>query len=183
MTATPAPLPFPPPLVSQPAEPHDRAAGERHGATWTPERLVALQQGLADGLSCARIARLIGVSRNAVIGKINRLGLARGRTPTVTMQRAVAPRGARLAEQREAPPRPRAPTQRQILRIVRAEPIEAPLAAGAEACSLVDLAPGQCRWPMGDGATLTFCGRARLGSLSYCGGHARLAYRPAARAG
>jgi len=29
------------------------------------------------GLSCGQIAREIGVTRNAVIGKINRLGLSR----------------------------------------------------------------------------------------------------------
>lgn len=154
----------------------------RHGAAWTAERLDVLHRGVADGLSCARIARLIGVSRNAVIGKVNRLGIARGRTPTITVERSLAPRLPRnprvLAPRRETPPRP--PTPRQVLRFVRRDATPAPVALSAEACSLLDLAPGQCRWPMDAGPALTFCGRPRLAALSYCPGHAQLAYRPPA---
>ena len=49
--------------------------------TWTAERVAQLKSGVNAGLSCAQIANEIGVSRNAVIGKINRLGLSRGRSP------------------------------------------------------------------------------------------------------
>jgi GcrA cell cycle regulator len=40
--------------------------------TWTTERVAQLKSGVNAGLSCAQIANEIGVSRNAVIGKINR---------------------------------------------------------------------------------------------------------------
>jgi GcrA cell cycle regulator len=44
--------------------------------TWTQERVIDLARLWADGLSCSQIsATLGGVSRNAVIGKIHRLGL------------------------------------------------------------------------------------------------------------
>jgi GcrA cell cycle regulator len=46
-------------------------------ATWTSERIELLKRCLHAGLSCGQIAREIGVTRNAVIGKINRLGLSR----------------------------------------------------------------------------------------------------------
>src|SRR5262245_16435549 len=49
--------------------------------TWTAERIEQLKSGFGAGLSCAQIANEIGVSRNAVIGKLNRLGLSRGRSP------------------------------------------------------------------------------------------------------
>jgi GcrA cell cycle regulator len=49
--------------------------------TWTAERVARLKSGVNAGLSCAQIANEIGVSRNAVIGKINRLGLSRRRSP------------------------------------------------------------------------------------------------------
>src|ERR1700751_2875888 len=45
--------------------------------TWTDERLELLKSGFAAGLSCREIAATIGVSRNAVIGKISRLNLKR----------------------------------------------------------------------------------------------------------
>ena len=48
-------------------------------ATWTPERVEQLRTHIATGLTCSEIAAEIGVSRNAVIGKIHRLGLAPGR--------------------------------------------------------------------------------------------------------
>ncbi|MEM0907525.1 MAG: GcrA family cell cycle regulator, partial [Pseudomonadota bacterium] len=44
--------------------------------SWTDERIEELRKLWADGLSASQIAdSLGGVSRNAVIGKIHRLGL------------------------------------------------------------------------------------------------------------
>ena len=43
-------------------------------ATWTSERIELLKRCLYAGLSCGQTAREIGVTRNAVIGKMNRLG-------------------------------------------------------------------------------------------------------------
>src|SRR5439155_9704449 len=48
--------------------------------TWTDERIERLKQHFEAGLSCREIAADIGVSRNAVIGKLSRLNLMRGRT-------------------------------------------------------------------------------------------------------
>jgi len=45
--------------------------------TWTPERVELLKGHFAAGLSCSEIANEIGVSRNAVIGKLSRLNLTR----------------------------------------------------------------------------------------------------------
>src|SRR2546421_8480328 len=48
-------------------------------ATWTKERVEQLRSCVNAGLTCSQIADEIGVTRNAVIGKIHRLGLAPGR--------------------------------------------------------------------------------------------------------
>ncbi len=62
--------------------------------TWTTERVEPLKNHFQAGLSCRQIAADIGVSRNAVIGKLSRLGLTRGKT--VGEPRAKKPReGAR----------------------------------------------------------------------------------------
>ena len=45
--------------------------------TWTEERLAVLKSRFEAGLSCRQIADEIGVSRNAVIGKLSRLNLSR----------------------------------------------------------------------------------------------------------
>ena len=47
------------------------------GATWTDERVELLKKLWADGLSASQIAGELGnVTRNAVIGKVHRLGLS-----------------------------------------------------------------------------------------------------------
>jgi GcrA cell cycle regulator len=136
------------------------------------------------GLTCSQIADEIGVTRNAVIGKIHRLGLSptrpRGR-PSALAQRM-----------REARPRPRrAPTRiSRILRAFKEATTVTPFATSAmtmelatvdsaRRCSLLDLTSDCCRWPLGDPGKddFAFCGNNAIGGLSYCAGHARLAYR------
>jgi GcrA cell cycle regulator len=147
-------------------------------ATWTTERVALLKNGIAAGLSCAQIAREIGVSRNAVIGKSNRLGLSRIKSATAGQgQRARVTNGART----------RITASQRALRTVWAEPasflnLEAPQ-PGANRCSLFELQQWHCRWPMGDPASenFGFCGCKPAGDLPYCPAHARMAYRPGAR--
>ena len=159
--------------------------------TWTPERVEQLRSFVVTGLTCSQIAAQIGVTRNAVIGKIHRLGLSPGRPPG--------------GSARSCPPRarhPRAASQQRRLRLMwsqGAEVVEAPtdeaqvattamapaLVQSAQPCSLLDLAHGKCRWPLAEaiagGVDLSFCGNPAIEGLSYCSGHARMAYRPPAR--
>ena len=79
-------------------------------ATWNPERIEQLRNCVGAGLTCSQIAAEIGVTRNAVIGKIHRLGLSPGRPPAGP-GRAPAPR---LRQSRPA-------TQGQLLRLIQAE--------------------------------------------------------------
>ena len=46
-------------------------------STWTTERIQQLKVHFEAGLTCREIAAELGVSRNAVIGKISRLALVR----------------------------------------------------------------------------------------------------------
>jgi GcrA cell cycle regulator len=139
------------------------------GRTWTAERVEQLKSRFDAGLSCEEIAREIGVSRNAVIGKLNRLRLSRFNTATP----------------RQRQPKPMAPfTQHQILKALRAGPRaaeELPIHNGSR-CSLVELSEGKCRWPISDpGAEdFGFCGGQSVEGLPYCAAHARIAYQPAA---
>ena len=52
--------------------------------TWTDERVELLKKLWADGLSASQIAgELGGITRNAVIGKVHRLGLSgRAKSPS-----------------------------------------------------------------------------------------------------
>ena len=134
------------------------------------------------GLSCSQIAAEIGVTRNAVIGKIHRLGLSPG-----------GPRRRRV-------PALHAPGRRGLAATPVAAPefTQAPNVAGAEAapaavesmqrCSLLDLAPGQmslagrrsvrsgfCLLRQSGRRRLSVLRRPRANGLSRSGAAARLA--------
>ena len=164
--------------LSEPINAPFGATYSQTSRTWTTERVEQLRHCVGAGLTCAQIAREIGVSRNAVIGKLNRLGLSRGRAPA-----AARPERGDTARMR----RPHVLTQRQILRAVYAQaPASAetptPIVSLAR-CSLFELAHDKCRWPLSDpGAEdFSFCGNSVVSGLPYCSGHARMAYRVPAR--
>jgi GcrA cell cycle regulator len=142
-------------------------------STWTEERVALLQSHFEAGLTCSEIARAIGVSRNAVIGKISRLGLSRPKNAA----------GGAFARKEAKPHGPRAVTQRRILTALRTAP--AAEVASEFRCSLLELGRDTCRWPVGDpdGADISFCGNRRVDGLPYCAGHARIAYQPARQRG
>ena len=140
----------------------------KNSRTWTTERIALLKSYVSAGLSCAQIAGEIGVTRNAVIGKLNRLGLSRGRSPAAPRPRSV------ISSQR-----PRVLIQRLALQArFESEPIATDIVS-AEPCSLLDLAPRKCRWPISasDTAAFEFCGNITVDGMSYCAGHVRMAYR------
>jgi len=67
------------------------------GATWNSERIEQLRNFVVAGLTCSQIAAEIGVSRNAVIGKIHRLGLGSGRPERALARTCPHAAGARLS--------------------------------------------------------------------------------------
>jgi GcrA cell cycle regulator len=142
--------------------------------TWTTERIELLKTHFADGLTCREIAERIGVSRNAVIGKISRLNLTR---ETAGPARKKAAGDGR---KRAGPI-----LRRQILRAVPVDEAPAPEApiANGHRCSLFELSDETCRWPLSTpgAADFCFCGNPPLEGLPYCVGHSRLAYRVSAR--
>jgi GcrA cell cycle regulator len=150
--------------------------------TWTDERIVLLKALFERGCTCREMAYEIGVSRNAVIGKLARLSLTRGRSARV-------PRAERRAD--ATPQRARGARQLQILLKESVEcggagalpVVDALSIPQGPGCSLLELGADTCRWPIGDAdaAHTKFCGNRPVGGLPYCAGHARLAYRVGTR--
>ena len=147
--------------------------------TWTAERVELLKSCFAAGLSCREIAADIGVTRNAVIGKLSRLNLTREESG-----------GARRRARRDAAkgdrPRTAARLRHQTIQALHAEPQpaadEEPIHNG-HCCSLLELSEERCRWPIGTprAEDFCFCGNTPVEGLPYCPGHTRLAYRPGSR--
>jgi len=144
--------------------------------TWTAERVELLKTHFEAGLSCRAIAVDIGVSRNAVIGKLSRLGLTRVKV-------IGEPRPKRPAKGRAGKSVPR--LQYRMLQALYEEQqpaADAPVVS-AQRCSLFELSNERCRWPISTpgAADFCFCGNPPLDGLPYCIGHTRLAYRPGSR--
>ena len=79
-----------------------QAAAGTDKMPWTDERVELLKKLWTDGLSASQIAARLGmgVTRNAVIGKVHRLNLS-GRQP---VQRSAAPRAARKGPREPSAP-------------------------------------------------------------------------------
>jgi GcrA cell cycle regulator len=160
---------------------------------WTDEVVEQLKQHWIDGKSASQIAGLLGngVTRNAVIGKVHRLGLA-GRAKTAStaasrprrmapppVQRVVA--GPRLSH---APRMTRGATAlsyapQTLSELETQEEFESVVVPMSLRVTIIELKESMCRWPLGDPATSEFryCG-SPTASGPYCGYHGGLAYQP-----
>lgn len=134
--------------------------------SWTEDRVDKLKKLWADGLSASQIARQLGeVTRNAVIGKVHRLGLS-GRTTTSRVDR---PRSIAIRR----PPRPR-------LVVPEPEMVEERRLPSGDYATVMTVREGMCKWPIGDPSTeeFHFCGHSVDDNASYCVAHSRMAYQP-----
>lgn len=147
---------------------------------WTPERVEKLKALVADNLSASQIAdELGGVTRNAVIGKVARLGLTLGagqRTPIKRRPKRQAP--AYRSNVVALPARPARPTPRKAAVPPPPRPqIDKPtVAAMPLMLPLESLTERTCKWPFGDQPPYTFCGAPSLDGKPYCPKHCAAAY-------
>jgi GcrA cell cycle regulator len=153
--------------------------------TWTDERVETLKKLWSDGLSASQIAaELGGVTRNAVIGKVHRLGLSgRAKSPSSAAPRPRKPR-AHSHLLRASRPSIRGNTALAHSYDFDIEPepelIDNVIPLGQRR-SLLELTEETCRWPIGDPgqADFFFCGGQAITGLPYCAYHSRVAYQPA----
>lgn len=152
---------------------------------WTKERVELLKKLWAEGLSCSLIADRMGgyLTRNAVIGKVSRLGLP-GRDVKVR-QSIGGKKGAKVMRKRHQEAKRVAsgkPTTlvETVFRddpFVPGEDLHIPV---KERKTLLQLEDRDCRWPIGDPkeADFHFCGKAKVTGLPYCPFHVRRAFAP-----
>lgn len=148
--------------------------------SWTDERVEKLKELWTEGMSASQIAKVLGgVTRNAVIGKVHRLGLSnragseesKATTESPKPKPAAAPKPAAPAKAAAAEPVAEAPLPAPVVR--RTPPVirdaTQPRAPGAptpeeeaaratlaqiekfaKRISLLDLTERTCKWPIGD---------------------------------
>ena len=122
-------------------------------AGWTEDRVGALKKLWLEGQSASQIAKQLGggVTRNAVIGKVHRLGLSGRATPSQPARATFRPSRPRPAARRPRPPRRRAASRPSS---------PAPDLPSADARARMPDLPGtatvmtlgahMCKWPIGD---------------------------------
>lgn len=172
--------------------------------SWTDERVELLKKMWNEGQSASQIAKeLGGVTRNAVIGKVHRLGLsnrsssstakpvkgepkAKAATKTAAKTETVA--AAKPAEKPTLPirkpvitagqPLPPQPSANEISPEALANVRE--VEKKAKKIGLMELTERTCKWPIGDPATpeFWFCGLPVQQGKPYCEAHVGVAFQP-----
>lgn len=131
---------------------------------WTEDRTEDLKRLYQTGVSLARIGNALGKSRNAVAGKVGRLGLPRRGGPEAYFE---AKRKAKVATEPQRPKRAKRKCREPyVLRTVEVAALHIPLS---------DLTESTCRYPYGE-SNYTFCGLQVLEGFSYCRDHANLCF-------
>lgn len=176
--------------------------------SWTDERVETLKKMWGEGQSASQIAKELGsVTRNAVIGKVHRLGLSNraGGTPAKPAAKEKAAPAAKPTQGKaEAKPvaeaasepaeRPIIPLRRQI--IPAGQPLPPQPSANeispealasvrevekkSKKITLMELTERTCKWPVGDPATddFWFCGLTVQAGKPYCEAHVSVAFQP-----
>jgi GcrA cell cycle regulator len=144
--------------------------------SWTNKSVEQLKTLWAEGQSASVIAcRIGGITRNAVIGKVHRLGLPGRATRSRTQSQRQRTQALRVRSRNVQRPAITAPAKPR--RVLTALPELAP--APPLIVTVATLSSLTCRWPIGDpfDAAFHFCGRAAAEHAPYCPHHMAIARR------
>jgi GcrA cell cycle regulator len=151
---------------------------------WTDAAIETLRQMALEGKSASSIAAALGApSRNAVIGKANRVGIkltgnihcAATRQPRSVTERPRRPAIARTESLGRRAMVPAVPRERKPAWVFAEAEVGDMLKVGFE-----EIREDACRWPIGDPTSeeFVYCGVQTAKGRSYCAGHCRMAYKP-----
>jgi len=132
--------------------------------TWTDERISELSRLWDSGYSASAIGRMLGVSKNAVVGKAHRMRLASRPSP--------------IRRERRIPVRRRVPL---LTKLVDHQPSVSPPPPPPPEPRLAARTDGKgpnCLWPIGDPRQVDFhfCGAPAVEGKPYCPDHCARAY-------
>jgi GcrA cell cycle regulator len=148
--------------------------------SWTDERVELLKKLWQDGLSASQIAaELGGVTRNAVIGKVHRLGLSGRGQPTSSIKRQRRTHSTGMRRVRQMITVGNLALKPDQLPDVDMRPRRNVVVPIALKLSIFQLTEKTCKWPIGDPGhdEFHFCGHDSLENLPYCEYHAGVAYQ------
>ena len=164
-----------------------------HNFQWTPEAVDLLREMKSKGRSASEIAYVLnGPSRNAVLGKIHRLGLSERQPRRIWAAVTVSRFDRATPNKADRKARTEAKRSNSEIEAMRAEQTAAaskfmpewantPL-PGTKAVKLMDLETRSCRWSIDTDNGTRYCGcTTERAGLSYCPSHQAVHTGPAAR--
>lgn len=128
--------------------------------SWTDEETITLKRLWDEGASASAIGATLGRSRNAIIGRVHRLGMQERRSSWVLR-----------------PPKPPKPA------VLKLKPVKKPSSPAPKPyvpihhepaplnVMLCEIPDNGCHWPMNEGGPYIFCGHERNGHRTYCDFH------------
>lgn len=136
---------------------------------WTFENLEKLKKLRDKGLSARQIAEELGnrVTRNAVIGKLNRMNLRLRSTKNAHVSSIREGLGTFRRRRRSINGRPRTYA---LNRFGASYPLPIAEQIPSTAVGFLDLENHHCRYPYGEGSNIKFCGEKKSKG-SYCETH------------
>ena len=152
--------------------------------SWNDERVELLSKLWLEGRSASQIAAELGlgVTRNAVIGKVHRLGLSgRAKVPAHAAAPRVRPKQKPNEERAPVPvaAEPKGPADDGVP-VPPPRPIADVVIPFSTRVTIMELRDTMCRWPIGDppSADFRYCGSRTGDTGPYCQEHARMAFQP-----
>lgn len=162
--------------------------GHSERSPWTDEAVQILRNMQSAGRSASEIAEALrsaakgfrrSVTRNAVLGKMHRLGLSEPKRP---------PPEEALKAKPAAKPAPKPVREKTVMRPMPKPVLPDPgsfidkngcfdLPTDGNGVHFQEISNGKCRWPLGDERDIEsfrFCGEACPQEARYCSGHTRL---------
>ena len=130
---------------------------------WTEEAVAKLTQMWADNMSSGQCAVEFGLTRNAICGKVHRLGL-------------MARECDKSSHRKGRPKVDRRTVFKSRIPFVPIIHKQVPEPDSALRVTFAELEVHHCRYPIGDIPNMVFCGADRSDTLPYCAFHASIAY-------
>lgn len=173
---------------------------------WDSNVLKKLKALVGKGLSTAEIGKKLGLSKNAIVGKLHRMGWNASATDSDTKPKAEikkskaapkkvekkpvavkavkkpapAPKPVKVAPKEKPAPAPKpAPKKTVGHAIAGSKGISVHQRMVQHALEMANLKPNQCRWPIGDPDSegFHFCGNPVFVGKPYCYEHCKQAYQ------
>lgn len=172
-------------------------------SAWTDKKIEKLKKLWGKGLSAAEIGKKLDFSKNAIVGKVHRLGLSnrispiKSSKPKVKKEEGVTPVSKEKVEAKIEVKKviKTSPIQEKTLKKVVSHPVKNESLANiskvslknkktSAGLSLLELTSDLCCWPIDDinSENFHFCGKKVFKNKPYCLEHCAIAYTTSATA-